>query len=96
MVLAEDLSHMDLHDICGGLADIAKYPRRDGETAFPELPTLKNAIIERKILRQADDDRRQEAEEEKYRSEHPEEFISAKEFWGAEDVRAIMAKARKL
>lgn len=96
MVLAEDLQKFDLRDTAGGLDDIAKYPRREGETAFPDLATLKAAILERKLVREAEEVRADEAREAKYRSEHPEEFMSAAEFWGAEDVKAIMAKARKL
>jgi hypothetical protein len=61
LVLAEDLAHFDLRDIEGGFADIAKYPRREGETTFPELGRLKQAVIERKLVREADEIRATEA-----------------------------------
>jgi hypothetical protein len=94
LVLAEDLSKFDLDDVEGGLDDIAKYPRREGETAFPELARLKQAVIERKLLREADEIRADEAREAKYRAEHPEEFISAAAFWADPEVRAILSKGK--
>lgn len=62
-VLADDLAKYELGDIGGGLDDIAKYPRREGETAFPELPRLKRAIVERKLVREAAEIKAQEARE---------------------------------
>jgi hypothetical protein len=96
LVLADDLKHFQIGDITGGLDDIAKYPRHEGETAFPELPRLKQAIIERKLVREAEEVRKAEAEETEYAKAHPEEFISARDFWGSPEVRAILAKSPKL
>lgn len=92
LVLAEDLMKFDLRDISGGLDDIAKYPRKDGETAFPELPRLKQAILERKLLREAEEIRQREAEEAKYRAEHPEEFISWKELLESPEAKRVMQR----
>lgn len=63
LVLAEDLEKFDLRDIGGGLADIAKIPRREGETAFPEIGRMKQAIVERKLDREADEIRQMECEQ---------------------------------
>lgn len=76
LVLAEELVKFDERDIAAGLDDVAKYPRREGETAFPELPRLKQAIIERKLTREAEEQREQEREQARYREEHPEEFCT--------------------
>jgi hypothetical protein len=94
LVLGEDLAHLDIRDVRGGLDDISKYPRREGQTAFPELATLKAAIIERKLVREANEARRQEAEEIAYAKAHPEEFMSAKDFWDSAEVLAIVKKAK--
>lgn len=79
LVLAEDIEKFDERDIKLGLEDLAKYPRREGETAFPELPRIKQAIVERKLTREAKEIRDQEAEQARYRAEHPEEFCTLAE-----------------
>lgn len=80
-MLGEDLLRFELEDIASGLDDIARYPRREGETAFPEMARLKQAVAERKAVRESAENRRRDAEMEKYRKDHPEEFISWRDFW---------------
>jgi hypothetical protein len=76
LVLAEDLVKFELDDIAGGLDDLAKYARRQGETSFPELAILKAAIVDRRLVREAAAERRREAEEAAYRRAHPEAFCT--------------------
>jgi hypothetical protein len=80
-VFAEDLVHFQIQDIEAGLDDLAKFPRRDGETAFPELPRMKQAIIERKLTREAAEIRQQEADEAQHRRDHPEDYVTWKDIW---------------
>lgn len=93
LVLAEDLLKFELHDIAGGLDDLAKYPRRQGETSFPELATLKAVIVDRKVTREAAAERQREAREAEYRRMHPEAFCTFAEVlkeWEA--MRAVGAR----
>lgn len=91
-IYAEELVRFDLGDIDAACIDLAKYPRKDGETAFPELPRLKQAIVERKLLREAAEIRQREADEAKYRAEHPDEFMSWKELLESPEAKAVMQK----
>ena len=91
-VFAEELVKFDMRDIEAGLDDLAKYPRKDGETAFPELPRIKQAIVERKLTREAEEIRKQEADAAEYRKAHPEEFMSWKEFWESPEVGKLKEK----
>jgi hypothetical protein len=81
LVLADDLVKYDLEDIAKGLDDIAKYPRREGETAFPEFARLRQAIGERRLTREAEEIRKMEAELAEYRKDHPDEFCTLKDIF---------------
>jgi hypothetical protein len=81
LVLADDLVKYDLEDIAKGLDDIAKYPRREGETAFPEFARLRQAIGERRLTREAEEIRKMEAELAEYRKAHPGEFCTLKDIF---------------
>jgi hypothetical protein len=90
--MAEDLVRSDGRDIRDGLDDIAKYPRREGETAFPEVAVMKRAIGERRLLREAGELQKQEADEAVYRSEHPEEFVTWKEVLESPEAQGVLQK----
>jgi hypothetical protein len=92
LVLAEDLARFDLVDIEGGLDDIARYPKRDGETAFPECAKLKQAVIERKLVREAAEIRKAEADDAAYAKDHPEEFMTFGELMKMPEAQGIMQK----
>jgi len=92
LVLSEDLVKFDLGDVQAGLDDIARYPRREGETAFPESARLKHAIIERKMEREAVAIRKAEAVELRYIKDHPEEFITMGELMRTTEWRGMMRK----
>jgi len=97
LVLAEDLAKFSIVDIAAGLEDLAKYPRREGETAFPEIARLKQPIIERKLVREAEEIRNKaEAAEDAERKANPEAYMSAREFWGDPEVKAILGRAKKV
>jgi hypothetical protein len=76
LVLAEDLMRFEMEDIRMGLDDLGNQSRRDGQTAFPDWPTLKQAVAERKLLRAAEDLRNHERLMEQARRENPELFMS--------------------
>lgn len=76
LVLAEDLQRFEIEDIRLGLDDLGNQQRRDGQTAFPDLATLKSAVSERKLMRSAEDLRNYEKAMEEYRCQNPEQFMS--------------------
>jgi hypothetical protein len=76
LVLAEDLMRFEIEDIRMGLDDLGNQSRRDGQTAFPDWPTLKNAVAERKLMRAAEDLRNYEKIMEQARKDNPEHFMS--------------------
>jgi len=92
LVLAEDLAKFSIEDIAAGLEDLAKYPRKEGETAFPEIARLKQPIIERKLVREAEEIRKQEAEEAQYAKDHPEEFMTFGDLMKTPEAAGVMQK----
>lgn len=76
LVLAEDLERFELQDIRCGLDDIGVKPRREGETAFPGSGVLRQAVLERKLLREGEELRRYERAMDEYRKKNPEHFMS--------------------
>lgn len=80
---ASELAHYDMSDIETAVRKLMYFEREEGQTAFPDLPTLNRAIGDVKNARlRADRERRErEAEEAEARDrrEHPEKYFSVDE-----------------
>jgi hypothetical protein len=59
-VLSEDLAQFELEDIERGLDDLGERPRELGETAFPDWPALKEAVMKYARPRRAQEKKRRE------------------------------------
>jgi hypothetical protein len=100
LILAEDLLPYEARDVENALERIGRTPRREGETAFPDLPTIEEAVRavrgERRACEAKERERLQELEQEAYRKAHPDEFMSAEEFWGSLEVRELLSKTKTM
>lgn len=92
LVLADDLLRFDLRDIAAGLDDIGKAPRRDGETAFPELGRLLGAIGDRRVRREAEEEQAEALRAANERDSNPEQYISWKEIMSSPEATSLMNK----
>lgn len=74
-VYANDLVHYELEDIEAGL--VALPPKRDGQTAFPDVDTvlesIRGVIRGRRVVEASNERDRMWEERVKYCQEHPEE-----------------------
>lgn len=79
-LFAAKLSQYDRRDIYSALDRLAHTPREEGQTAFPDLPTLEDAIRADAAKRRAEEKREAEraaaAAEDRDRTEHPENYFS--------------------
>ncbi len=90
LTFADDLSCYSLGDIEAALVQIASVPRRDGETAFPEVATIFEAI--RGVRRGKADSKAIEQENKRvaHYKANPDMYVSATEF--AELVKPLNEK----
>jgi hypothetical protein len=90
-VFASDLEHFDIIDLETAMLGIARKPRAEGETAFPEIQAIveaaQKASRDRRIAGERERRMADEARERLRRQTHPEEF----ETIGPDDL-AKMAK----
>lgn len=93
LVMADDLLSYDLADIAAGLDVIGKRVREQGETAFPDVPTMLEAvgaIVSARMSKEADLRRKREDEEsERHRREHPEDYFHISELLQGKNLRGI-------
>lgn len=77
---ASILSQYNPKDICSALDRLAHTRREEGETAFPDLATLEEAIRADAAKRRGEEKREAErvaaAAEDRDRAEHPENYFS--------------------
>lgn len=75
-----------LEDIAVSLDSIAKTPRREGETAFPEIAVLigsvKSVGRDKRIAENKERLRLSDSEERQHRIDHPEEYFPISELVG--------------
>jgi hypothetical protein len=90
-VFATHLSQYDQRDISAAVMRLSLQRRSEGETAFPDLGTMDEAVKDERNTRMRSEreqrEREEAAEEEKRRREHPEEFAPF-------DFAAELAKIR--
>ena len=81
---ASALANYEPIDLTIGIDKLCHTRRAEGETAFPDLPTIEDAVAEARGKRQAAERKALEAEQEalrwKHMREHPEEYVTAAEF----------------
>lgn len=89
------LQGYELEDITAAVDKLMRTKRQEGETAFPDLATLEEAILEVGRPRRQAEYQRQKLEsalaEAKHRQEHPEEYVSINEI-----IAAAMAKVKSI
>ena len=89
-VFASDLEHFDLIDLETAMLGIAKKPRGEGETAFPEIQAIveaaQKASRDRRIAAARECKMADEAAERRRMITHPEEFETT------DDIKALAAK----
>lgn len=91
-MFAADLEEYEMQDIEAGLTHLGKRTRREGETAFPDMGTMRAQIGMAEFCRVSDQvEQREKTEDEalrQRRKDHPEEFMDES------DWAEIAAKAR--
>lgn len=85
-VYSSRLTRYDLQDIQAAFDLLAITRRQEGETAFPDLGTVDEAVrYQRKQRWAMESEAREvirEAEQERHRAEHPEEYVHMSEIVG--------------
>ena len=76
-IYAQDLLSSPLTDTEKALEEIGMNPRRDGETAFPDIGTIREVVVrtgyERRLRERAAEETRNAEEQRAYFATHPEE-----------------------
>lgn len=92
-VFASDLEPFEIADIEAGTFAIAQIPKEKGDTAFPEIADIKQAVVMAGRSRRTAEARERriadEAAERRRRETHPEEF----EAFGPADLEALAKKS---
>lgn len=92
-MFAADLVPMEETDVFSALESLSCRRRAEGETAFPDWPTILEEIESVRAHRRAEKRRAEReaerAEWERHRKEHPEEYVSVKSVW--DEVKERMA-----
>ena len=74
------LARYDKRDIAVGIDTLSNTSRNEGETAFPDLPTIRRAIESASSHRKSREHRNAEREryetERRDRTEHPERYVA--------------------
>jgi len=100
LVLAEDLLPYEASDIETALDQLGRRPRREGETAFPDLGSIEEEVrairSERRACEAKERERQQLLEEAEHRRLHPEEYMRAEDFWGSPEMQELLGKTRMM
>lgn len=90
---AQCLSTFHPKDLSAAIEKLCHKKREAGETAFPDLPTIEEEVIEqcnrRRRQEREEGERAFREEQEKHRAAHPEEYFTLAELY-----EAVMAKRR--
>ena len=82
---SSELDRFQIEDIESAVRKLMYRKRAEGETAFPDLPTLSEEVRAFARVRREDEqraaDRKREGAERKHRIEHPEEYMPARDVW---------------
>jgi hypothetical protein len=74
-IYAEDLLTYGLADVTAALNLIARYPREEGETAFPAVAVIVRVINVLRSKRRSEQETERRCIESLHQIEHPEDYI---------------------
>ena len=86
--LSQQLSIYHFPDVQAAIKGLCHTKRKSGETAFPDLPTLEEAVSDAARSRRASEGTPSRValeleERERHRKEHPEEYVSVRDIIAA-------------
>ena len=96
---AGELERFNYLDVESAIELLCKTRRQDGETAFPDLATMIEAVEaaarSRRIAEAKQARKLSEEEERRHREAHPEEYVSVKEIFDAARVKNVFSMEKK-
>ena len=97
-VYSTQLQKYELEDIKAAITKLSLTRRREGETAFPDLGTVDEAVMDERRIRWDEEAEAKnvirEAEGSRHRVEHPEDYVNmteiAAEYFATKSMEAVL------